>query len=199
MKTKLLITGALSIILFSCGGKEEKKESETKKVEEEKVEEKKYEYQYEVTQVDVPGGWMVSITSDNVTVPQIAEILGSSYSQIVTALTSMKKEMGIPMAISHNWVSMNDPFTLEAALPVMDSTIKVKAPLMLKKSYKGKALKVTYFGPYENLSAAYMDIEQFMKENVLENNGSPWEVYIGDPGVEKDPMKVQTDVYMPIK
>jgi AraC family transcriptional regulator len=49
------------------------------------------------------------------------------------------------------------------------------------------------------MQKAYEDIEQFMKENGFSNNGSSWEVYITDPGVEKDPAKVQTDIYMPIK
>ena len=80
-----------------------------------------------------------------------------------------------------------------------DSTIKVKAPMVLGKSYAGKALKVQYFGDYAKVKPAYDDIMQYMTEKGLSNNGSPWEVYITDPMKEKDTLKWQTDVYMPIK
>jgi effector-binding domain-containing protein len=201
MKSKLLALALITgITIVSCGEKKEEKKEESKEENKEEVkEEPAYAYTYEVTEEEVPGGWKLSITTENVTVDKIGETLESSYGAIFAFLTKTKKEMGIPFAISHEWMNESTPFTLEAAIPVMDSTIKAKAPLVLGKSYKGKALKVTYFGDYSKMKPAYDDIIQYMSEKKYANNGSPWEVYVTDPAVEKDTTKWQTDIYMPIK
>lgn len=196
MKAKFLILSAC-IIFASCGeNKEEKKETPK---EEETTENTKEEVSYEVNEIDVTSEWVVSITTKQTTVPEIANVLGKSYGDIFTFLSEAKIEMGIPRAYSHNWLGLDKPFDLEAAIPVTDSTLKVKSPMELRKTYSGKALKVVYFGAYENMHNAYTAIEKYMEENSLTPNGSPWEVYIGDPGVEKDMSKVQTDIYMPVK
>ena len=56
-----------------------------------------------------------------------------------------------------------------------------------------------YFGPYDNMKKAYWVLDQSIKESGKKIAGSPWEVYIGDPGVEKDPAKLQTDILFPVK
>lgn len=200
MKIKILSLFAITAISFaSCGGeKEEKKEEKKEEAKEEVKEEPKYEYTYEVTEVDVPGGWMVSISTENITIDKVGETLGSSYGAIFAFLQKGKKEMGIPFSTTKNWVDEKTPFTLIAAIPVMDSTIKVKAPMVLEKSYKGKALKVSYFGDYSKVQPAYDDLMQYVTEKNLTISGTPWEVYITDPMVEKDTLKWQTDVYMPV-
>lgn len=196
MKTKFLILSAC-ILFVSCGeNKEEEKKESTKKEETTEIKE---EISYEVNEIDVTSEWVISITTKQTTVAEIANVLGKSYGDIFTFLSEAKIEMGIPRAYSHNWVDMSKPFDLEAAIPVTDSTIKVESPMELRKTYSGKALKVVYFGAYENMHNAYMAIEKYMEENGLTNNGSPWEIYIGDPGVEKDMSKLQTDIYMPVK
>lgn len=200
MKIKILSLITIAAISFaSCGGEKEEKKEEKKEAKEEVKEEPSYVYTYEVIEEDVAGGWMVSITTENITVDKIGETLGANYGTIFTFLQKGKKEMGIPFAITHEWVNESTPFTLQAAIPVMDSTIKVKSPMVLGKSYKGKALKVQYFGDYAKMKPAYDDIMQYMTEKGLANNGSPWEVYITDPMNEKDTLKWETHVYMPIK
>lgn len=63
----------------------------------------------------------------------------------------------------------------------------------------GPALVVDYYGPYEGIRAAYQAIEGFMKAKAMKARGNPWEAYVGDPGVEKDPQKVLTRVFWPIE
>lgn len=189
-------------LLIACGGekKEEKKEETSEKEEvKEEPKEEKYVYTYEVIQEDVKPGWMVSITTKGLTVEKIGETLGSNYGMMMPVLQKSKKVTGAPFAIYHNWTDPTQPFDMEAALPVSDSTLKVKTPMELKKTYGGKVLKVVYFGNYAKTETAYNDIHAFMKENNLSNNGSPWEVYITDPMIEKDTSKWQTDIYFPVK
>lgn len=185
------------MVFTSCG--ENKKEEKTETPKEEETVETSEETTYEVNEIDVNSEWVVSITNKQTTVPEVANVLGKSYGDIFTMLTEANIEMGIPRAYSHNWIDIANPFDLEAAIPVTDSTIKVELPMVLRKTYSGKALKVVYFGAYDKMEGAYNAIESYMKENNLSNNGSPWEIYIGDPGVETDMSKVQTDIYMPVK
>jgi effector-binding domain-containing protein len=202
MKTIIFLTVVtMSALIFtSCGEeKKEEKKEEVKEEAKEEVEEPTYNYTYDVTEEDVQGGWMVSITTENITTDKVGQILGDNYGVITTFLTKAKKEMGIPFSTTNNWVDEKTPFTLVAGIPVMDSTIKVKTPMTLGKSYKGKAVKVQYFGDYSKIQPAYNDIMQYISEKSLIVNGSPWEVYITDPMVEKDTLKWQTDVYMPVK
>ena len=62
-----------------------------------------------------------------------------------------------------------------------------------------KAIKAKYLGPYENNSIAYQAIEQYMKEKNLTPLDFPYEEYESDPMEEKDPMKIITNVYWPVK
>jgi effector-binding domain-containing protein len=200
MKIKFLSLIAIAGLTFaSCGGeKEEKKEEKKEEVKEEVKEEPQYKYTYEVTEVDVPEGWMISISTENITLDKVSETLAANYGTIASLLGKMKKEMGIPFSTTKDWVDEKTPFTLIAAIPVMDSTIKAKTPMVLGKSYKGKALKVSYFGDYSKVQPAYDDLMQYVTEKDLIISGTPWEVYITDPMVEKDTSKWQTDVYMPV-
>jgi effector-binding domain-containing protein len=201
MKRKLLYLTMATIIFASCGEKKEEAKKEEPKEEDSTVVEETpaYEYTYEVTETEVPAGWMVTITNENITMDKVKELLGANFGSISAMLSKSKKEMGAPLAIYHNWVDPASPFTMQAGFSVMDSTIKVKAPMVLGKSYVGKAIKTTYMGDYQKIKAAYDDLMQYSTEKGLNPNGSPWEVYIVSPMMEKDTMKWQTDIYIPVK
>jgi effector-binding domain-containing protein len=62
-----------------------------------------------------------------------------------------------------------------------------------------KALKVDYYGAYEKSELAHTAIKNYIKEKGITINGAPWEVYVTDPEKEKDPSKILTEVYYPIK
>lgn len=71
----------------------------------------------------------------------------------------------------------------------------------IKKSSipKAKALKIVHKGDYSDLPKSYGKVFSYMKENGIEEDGSPWEQYITDPRVEKDKSKWITHIYRPIK
>ncbi|MCE7736597.1 MAG: hypothetical protein GPJ54_17070 [Candidatus Heimdallarchaeota archaeon] len=71
----------------------------------------------------------------------------------------------------------------------------------IKKSAipKAKALKIVHKGDYSDLPKTYGKVFNYIKENGIEENGSPWEQYITDPRVEPNKSKWITHIFHPIK
>lgn len=201
MKAKFLplsLVLGLSLSLVACGGEEKKeeapKEDTTAKVEEPK--EPAYEYTFEVTEVDVTPRWIVAI-SDSTDMSGLKPFFEKNFPALGKFCGSKKIQPEPPVAFYTNF-STEKKFYTTAAMYVNDSTLKVKAPMTLQKTYAGKALKVVYKGAYENMMKAYDDIMAYMKEKGMSPNGANWEQYITDPMTEKDTTKWQTDIYFPV-
>ncbi len=60
-----------------------------------------------------------------------------------------------------------------------------------------KAIKVDYFGSYENLKEPHGALDAYATEKGIKL-GTPWEVYITDPGTEPDTAKWLTQIYYPV-
>ena len=63
----------------------------------------------------------------------------------------------------------------------------------------GEVLIAHMWGPYDKVGEAYLAIEKWLKENNRKAKSPPFEVYINDPALVKDPSEIQTDVYQPIE
>ena len=64
---------------------------------------------------------------------------------------------------------------------------------------KTKAVTVSFFGDYKYISKGWMAITDYLKANKLEQNGTPWEVYITDPTTVKDKLQIETKINIPVK
>jgi effector-binding domain-containing protein/ribosome-associated toxin RatA of RatAB toxin-antitoxin module len=127
----------------------------------------------------------------------IGKRLGSAYGEIGAFAKSLGlKTTGAPMAF---YSGPDYPMQIEAAVPVDKLPPATQGNINVKQIQESKAIVIHFWGPYELIPKAYDKIKDWMKANNKESNGAPYEVYIGDPGVEKDPYKVQTDIYQPIK
>ncbi|NQY27865.1 MAG: SRPBCC family protein [Flavobacteriaceae bacterium] len=63
----------------------------------------------------------------------------------------------------------------------------------------GKNIMITKYGPYgTGDQEAHMAIDQYLKENGLEQNGAIWELYLNDPMLVK-PEDVETEIHYPVK
>jgi effector-binding domain-containing protein len=59
-----------------------------------------------------------------------------------------------------------------------------------------------FYGPYELTPKGYAAVEEWLKQHpdkVAAGPNTSYDIYIGDPGVEKDPYKVLTDIVFPLK
>lgn len=63
----------------------------------------------------------------------------------------------------------------------------------------GKILHVAYYGPGEKSGEAHYALDDFMKANNLTQLSPVVEEYVTDPKTEKDPAKLLTNIYYPVK
>lgn len=127
---------------------------------------------------------------------EIGSKLGEIYGKITGFLQKNKIEMvGPPFLITHKYTP--EALDIEAGLPVA-SMGKSSGEINATEIKACKAATAIHLGSYEATPATYQAIEEWMKQNNKQIIGAPWEVYITDPGVEKDTAKWQTQIYFPI-
>jgi len=128
-----------------------------------------------------------------------SDFFASRYAEIQAFFGNAPVEMtGMPMAMYHDWNEEEGTAVIEVALPIQSDKAgndRVKKG----KTEAGRALKVTFAGPYENTGAAHQAIYAYAGENGLEMNGAPVEIYVTDPGTEPDTSKWITEVIYPVK
>ncbi len=133
------------------------------------------------------------------TLDSIGPYLGAMYSEINAAMQKQGiKQTGPVFAIYHVY-EPPQKIDMEAGVPV-DKKGKNSGNVSAKEFLKTNAVTVDYYGAYdEGMKAAHDQIHEFIKTNGKEMCGPPWEVYVSDPMVEKDPTKVLTKIYYPVK
>ncbi len=91
------------------------------------------------------------------------------------------------------------PFIFDVGAPVNKMPAGTDGRIKVKQLAAGKAVVVHFFGPYDQTSKGYMMAANWIKEHNQIESGAPYEVYMGDPGIEKDPYKVLTNIIFPVK
>ena len=133
---------------------------------------------------------------------------GEEYKPLMPAdsnpqeITVYSVTMGLLMAVLFSaaaaYLGLKIGQVFEAAIPI-DKEIKGNAQVQVKQSYAGKVIYLSYTGPYEGTYKAYTELDSYMKEKGLFQNGGPWEVYLTDPSTEPDTNKWVTEIYFPVK
>lgn len=120
------------------------------------------------------------------------------YPIIMNYLKKNNTELsGSPFAIYHP--SKKDGYIiLECGLPVAKK-IKGKDAITFIELPEGKTVMASHFGHYKTVKTTYTALQNYISENNLEINGSPWEMYITDPMKESDESKWETKIYFPVK
>ena len=132
-----------------------------------------------------------------VEVEAISNFLGQSYQTIGTAMQKQKLKMaGAPFAIY--FTNSQTQWEMDAAVSV-DKPGKDDGIVKSGKLAAGNAIVVHYFGNYNKVGVAHKAAHDYIQAHQKTINGAPWEVYVTDPGMEKDTAKWQTDVFYPIK
>lgn len=129
---------------------------------------------------------------------ELGKLLGEGYGEVGQYMGKNNlKQMGAPFAIYDSYTA-GGPIEFRAAIPVEgapkgDNTVKP-----IKVSY-AHALKVDYYGDYSGSGAAHEAIDKWAKANNRKIIGAPWEVYVTDPGMEKDTAKWLTEILYPVE
>ncbi len=152
--------------------------------------------EYKLEEVMVPAGNYLYV-KDSANEQSIGEHLGKDYGMIGQAMGKQKLQMaGAPFAIYYT--SNDNAWTFDAGMMV-DKKGKDDGNVKAGERMEGNAVVVHYFGPYMGSAKAHKQAQEYIGKNNKTITGAPWEVYVTDPGMEKDTMKWQTDVYYPVK
>jgi effector-binding domain-containing protein len=127
----------------------------------------------------------------------ISEDIGKSYQKIGEFLGKNKLEVvGPVLAIYHSFSP--EKIEMECGMPIAKE-VKGEGDINVIKIPAGNAVVAHYYGAYEGTEGAHAAIDKYIQENKKKITGSPWEVYVTDPGVEKDTAKWLTEIYYPVE
>jgi effector-binding domain-containing protein len=130
-------------------------------------------------------------------IKNISTDIGASYMKIGQFLKKNKLQMAGPvMAIYHSFSP--EKIEMECAVPI-GKEVKGDEMINVIKLPAQNAVVAHYYGPYSGTESAHKAILNFVKTNNKKVTGDPWEVYVTDPGIEKDSAKWLTEVYYPIE
>ena len=127
--------------------------------------------------------------------PKLAKIYGGDLGNFMKK--AGLKMAGPPMA----WYNQQqEPFVFDAGAPVDKMPAKTEGNIKSRLVPASKIVVAHFYGPYELTPKGYKAIEDWLKQHPDKVvSGKPYEVYMGDPGIEKDPYKVLTDIVFPLK
>ena len=151
-----------------------------------------------VEEKDIPAMHVLTITDTVSVTPEIGPMLGKLYMEIGKVATEFKYEQnGAVFCIYHKFDS--NMIVMEAGIPIKTKGDKTKGRVKNYSFSGGKAAFTEFKGPYEQTILAHNAINKWAKENGKTLLASPWEVYVNDPGIVKDPNEYLTDIYYFIK
>ena len=131
-----------------------------------------------------------------------AEVFGKGFGEMMKFIQANNiKEAGHPFAIYHKYDTVTLFSVMDMGIPIEKSEKagKGKGRIRIENLPAQNTVVAYYFGPYEKTGPTYNALHQYCKESGKVSTGGPWEIYITDPMVEKDPMKVETDIVFPVK
>jgi effector-binding domain-containing protein len=97
------------------------------------------------------------------------------------------------------YYSTQSPWIMDIAVETDKIPSELKGRISSRIEKGGEVLIAHMWGPYSELSRAYMQIKNWLKENSRIARGAPFEVYLNDPSIVKDPSEIKTDIYQPLQ
>jgi len=131
------------------------------------------------------------------TTEEISEAMGLAFAEIMKVISAKGAQViGSPFSIWYEWES--EPMEFDCAVPI-DKKINGADNVLPIKTYQGKVAHVSHMGAYSTTYLSWGTLEAYIKDNELETNGAPYEVYVTDPQDVPDQSRWITELYWPIK
>jgi effector-binding domain-containing protein len=128
---------------------------------------------------------------------EIEAYMSQSFEMVMTEASNAGLQMtGPPFSIWYQWEG--DTFEFDNCIPVSGKT-NTTGDVKNIRTYDGKVISVVHTGHYNTTGNSWEALENYLKENDLESNGDPWEVYLTNPQQEPDPAKWMTELVWPVK
>jgi effector-binding domain-containing protein len=127
----------------------------------------------------------------------LSEEMEKLFSTLYNDLEKAKVKIeGYPLSIYHSYSESTMDAT--CAVPV-DEKAKLPKKYERLKREAGRAAVAVHKGNYNTLPNTYSQLDQYIRYKGYNVVGTPMEVYVTDPTVEKDTSKWITNVYYPIQ
>jgi len=127
--------------------------------------------------------------------------LPDKYDELYAELREIIKKQGLDgngQAFGIYYSFTNDNVKVEAGY-VIDGTPKEEGRAKITQTYSGRTICARHVGSYSGLGEAWGEFNKWIKENNYKAAGNCYEMYVNDPGNEKDDSKLITDLYLPIE
>lgn len=130
------------------------------------------------------------------TTENIKDVLGKSYGELMQFIQQNRLQ---PQKFLAWYYSMQPPWPMDVAVETINIPANLSGRIQSRIQKGGEVLLAHMWGPYDQVSNAYLKIESWLKENKRIAKGSPFEVYLNDPSAVKSPSEIRTDIYQPIE
>ncbi len=129
-------------------------------------------------------------------VSDLPQFLGKAYGSVMQYLSELGElPHGAPFAAYYNMDMEN--LDIEAGFPV-GKPLPAKENILSGEIPGGEYAAGTFTGPYEELSAIYDALNEWMQTNGHEPTGIVYELYLNDPSTVA-PQELQTQILFPLK
>jgi effector-binding domain-containing protein/uncharacterized protein YndB with AHSA1/START domain len=141
----------------------------------------------------------VILVRDSAGPDSYSKVMNKGFTELMSAAKNSKLKIVGPafaVYVKYDTVSMFGVFDM--GFPV-EKAEKGFARVRVEKIPAQKVVMAYYFGPYDKTADTYRYLDQYIKEAGLVQAGGPWEIYVSDPSMEKDPSKLETHIAFPVK
>jgi effector-binding domain-containing protein len=133
---------------------------------------------YKIEEVDMPE-MTYAIVRKKIPMSMMQSFYAESYGKLSQALEKHSVEaVGAPSGIYFAWDMKTQETDMAAAIPV---PVNTEIDGVETVNVKGKALKLEYYGDYENLEDLHMAMDAYMKANNMAPSKMVMEEYVTDP------------------
>lgn len=154
------------------------------------VQEKKM---YEVKEMNFPATTFAAYRQV-VGMHEVQPFFAQHLPHIFTELNKAGIKPGIPTGIYYTWDETNGQTDMAAALPVSSESSVNDSSIKIIRLPASKAVYVDYYGAYENMAPAHNSIEKYLTTKKLKQKPPVLEMYVTDPGQEKDTARWLTKI-----
>lgn len=129
-------------------------------------------------------------------VAEIGQVMGREFGRVMAALSAQGLyPLGGPVALYHAWpettVDVEIGFPVPAGFREQDGVRPSELP-------GGRVATTVFVGPYDQIEAAYVAVQEYANESGLSLAETMWERYLTDPAQEPDLSKHVTEVFWPL-
>lgn len=130
------------------------------------------------------------------TTEAVKDVLGRGYGELAQFIQSNHL---MPAKFMAWYYAIQPPWPIDIAVETDRLPEHLSGRIQSRILPSSEVVIAHVWGPYDQVSQAYIEIEKWMKEYKRKAKGAPFEVYLNDPATVKSPSEIRTDVYQPLE